>query len=91
MAGSDLLAAASLNLNEAWNMSWGEGIQFLIVLIILYYVKKRIDLHFARKTAKNNIYKVKIVEGHIDIDHGHIESIEHNHVEGDVNTHAKQW
>ena len=91
MAGSDLLAAASLNLNEAWNMSWGEGIQFLIVLIILYYVKKRIDLHFARKTAKNTIYKVKIVEGHIDIDHGHVESIDHNHVEGDVNTHPKKW
>jgi len=58
----DLFAAASLNLNEAWNMSWGEGIQFLIVLIILYYIKKRIDLHFTRKNAKNTIYKVKIVD-----------------------------
>jgi len=58
----DLFAAASLNLNEAWNMSWGEGIQFLIVLIILYYIKKRIDLHFAKKNAKNTIYKVKIVD-----------------------------
>ena len=79
LAVPDLLAAASLNLNDAWNMSWGEGIQFLIVLIILYYVKKRIDLHFARKTAKNTIYKVKIVEGHIDVDHG------------DVVTHPKKW
>ena len=79
LAVPDLLAAASLNLNDAWNMSWGEGIQFLIVLIILYYVKKRIDLHFARKTAQNTIYKVKIVEGHIDVDHG------------DVVTHPKQW
>ena len=79
LAVPDLLAAASLNLNDAWNMSWGEGIQFLIVLIILYYVKKRIDLHFARKTAKNTIYKVQIVEGHIDVDHG------------DVVTHPKQW
>tara|TARA_B100000902_G_C27233823_1_gene876291 strand:- start:761 stop:1015 length:255 start_codon:yes stop_codon:yes gene_type:complete len=83
--GTDLLAApftmaaASLNLNDAWDMSWGEGIQFLIVLIILYYIKKRIDLHFARKTAKNTIYKVKIVEGHIDVDHG------------DVVTHPKKW
>ena len=83
--GTDLLAApftmaaASLNLNDAWDMSWGEGIQFLIVLIILYYIKKRIDLHFARKTAKNTIYKVKIVEGHVDIDHG------------DVVTHPKNW
>ena len=53
MAGSDLLAAAQLDLVQAWNMSWSDGIQFIIVLIILYYVKKRIDLHFARKTAKN--------------------------------------
>ena len=79
LAVPDLLAAASLNLNDAWNMSWGEGIQFLIVLIILYYIKKRIDLHFARMTAKNTIYKVKIVEGHVDIDHG------------DVVTHPKKW
>ena len=83
--GTDLLAApftmaaASLNLNDAWDMSWGEGIQFIIVLVILYYIKKRIDLHFARKTAKNTIYKVKIVEGHIDVDHG------------DVVTHPKKW
>ena len=40
---TNLLAAASLNLNEAWNMSWGEGIQFLIVLIILYWIKVQID------------------------------------------------
>ena len=37
------MAAASLNLNEAWNMSWGEGIQFLIVLIVLYWIKVQID------------------------------------------------
>jgi hypothetical protein len=51
-----------LNLNEAWNMSWGEGIQFIIVLVALYYTKKRIDLYFAKKTAKSTVYKVKIVE-----------------------------
>ena len=39
----NLLAAASLDLNEAWNMSWGEGIQFLIVLIVLYWIKVQID------------------------------------------------
>jgi hypothetical protein len=78
-AARDLIAAAQLDLVDAWNMSWGEGIQFLIVLIVLYYIKKRIDLHFARKTAKNTIYKVKIVEGHVDIDHG------------DVVTHPKKW
>lgn len=59
---SHMLAAAQLDLVEAWNMSWGEGIQFLIALIVLYYIKKRIDLHFAKKNARNIIYKVKIVE-----------------------------
>ena len=28
---------------------------------------------------------------HISIDHAHIDEIDHNHVEGDVNTHAKNW
>ena len=59
---SHMLAAAQLDLVDAWNMSWGEGIQFLIVLIVLYYIKKRIDLHFAKKNARKIIYKVKIVE-----------------------------
>ena len=39
----NLLAAASLDLNEAWNMSWSEGIQFLIVLAIVYWLKVQID------------------------------------------------
>ena len=63
---------AQLDLVDAWNMSWEEGIQFIIVLVALYYLKKRIDLYFARKTAQNTIYKVKIVEGHVDIDRGDI-------------------
>ena len=58
----NLLAQAQLDLVDAWNMSWEEGIQFIIVLVGLYYVKKRLDLHFARKQAKTTIYKVKIVE-----------------------------
>tara|TARA_B100000214_G_scaffold210026_1_gene152516 strand:- start:568 stop:744 length:177 start_codon:yes stop_codon:yes gene_type:complete len=34
---------------------------------------------------------------HINIDHGHIEhidhvdNVDHNHLEGDINTHAKTW
>ena len=36
-------AAASLDLNEAWNMSWGEGIQFLLVLAFVYWLKVQID------------------------------------------------
>ena len=58
----NLLAAASLDLNKAWNMSWGEGIQFLLVLIFLYWLKKRIDLNFAKKQSKTLIHKVKIIE-----------------------------
>ena len=58
----NLFAQAQLNLVEAWNMSWEEGIQFLIVLVALYYAKKRMDLHFAKKQAKTTIYKVKLIE-----------------------------
>lgn len=58
----NLFAQTQLNLVEAWNMSWEEGIQFIIVLVALYYVKKRMDLYFAKKQAKTTIYKVKIVE-----------------------------
>ena len=58
----NLFAQAQLDLVDAWNMSWEEGIQFIIVLVGLYYVKKRLDLHFVRKQAKTTIYKVKIVE-----------------------------
>lgn len=58
----NLLAQAQLDLVDAWNMSWEEGIQFVIALVGLYYVKKRLDLHFARKQAKTTIYKVKLVE-----------------------------
>ena len=36
-------AAASLDLNEAWNMSWGEGIQFILVLAFVYWLKVKID------------------------------------------------
>ena len=58
----NLLAQAQLDLVEAWNMSWEEGIQFIIVLVGLYYVKKRLDLHFSKKQAKTTVYKVKLVE-----------------------------
>ena len=39
----DLLAAASLDLNEAWNLSWGEGIQFILVLAFVYWINVQID------------------------------------------------
>ena len=44
----NLLAQAQLDLVDAWNMSWEEGIQFLIVLVALYYVKLRMDRRFGR-------------------------------------------
>ena len=58
----NLLAQAQLDLVEPWNMSWEEGIQFIIVLVGLYYVKKRLDLHFAKKQqrlqfTKSNLWK----------------------------------
>ena len=28
---------------------------------------------------------------HFNIEHAHIDEIDRNHVEGDVNTHAKTW
>ena len=37
------MAAASLDLNEAWNLSWGEGIQFILVLAFVYWLKVKID------------------------------------------------
>ena len=58
----NLFAQAQLDLVDAWNMSWEEGIQFIIVLVALYYLKKRIDLYFAKKQAKTTIYKVKMIE-----------------------------
>ena len=57
----NLIAAANLDLVQAWDMSWGEGVQFILVLTFLYWLKKRIDLSFAKKSAKTTIYKVKIV------------------------------
>ena len=37
------MAAASLDLNEAWNLSWSEGIQFILVLAFVYWLKVKID------------------------------------------------
>ena len=58
----DLLAAATLDLNEAWNMSWGEGIQFLIVLIVLYWIKVQIDTRAGLGKKKRRELKNIIIE-----------------------------
>ena len=39
----NLLAAANLDLVEAWDMSWGEGIQFILVLVFLYWLKENLQ------------------------------------------------
>ena len=37
------MAAATLDLNEAWILSWSEGIQFILVLAFVYWLKVKID------------------------------------------------
>ncbi len=64
---------------QAYNdIPWEDAVPFLICIVGIYWIKKVIDLRFAKKQS-NIVYKVKIVEGHIDIDHG------------DVITHPKQY
>ena len=81
-----------MNPVQAWNdIPWTDVPLFLIFLIVLYWVKKTIDLRFARKQSKV-VYNVRIVEdSHINIDHGQIDEIFHNHVEGKVHTHEEKW
>ena len=50
----DLLAAASLDLNEAWNLSWGEGSQFILVLAFVYWLKVQIDTRAGLGKKKAN-------------------------------------
>ena len=77
---------------NAYNaISWPDAIPFLIVIVGLYWLKKWIDLRFARKKSKI-VYSVKIVpDSHINVDHAHIDEIDHNHIEGDINNHPKTW
>ena len=58
----NLLAAASLDLNEAWNMSWGEGLQFIAVLIVLYWIKVKIDSRAGLGRKKLKQLKGVIIE-----------------------------
>ena len=57
----NLLAAASLDLNEAWNLSWGEGIQFIIVLAFVYWLKVQIDTRAGLGKKKSRELKRIIV------------------------------
>ena len=58
----NLLAAASLDLNEAWNLSWGEGIQFILVLAFVYWLKVQIDTRAGLGKKKMRQLKSTIVE-----------------------------
>ena len=58
----DLLAASTLDLNEAWNLSWGEGIQFILVLAFVYWLKVQIDTRAGLGKKKRNELKRVIVE-----------------------------
>ena len=58
----NLLAAASLDLNEAWILSWGEGIQFILVLAFVYWLKVQIDTRAGLGKKKSNQLKRIIVE-----------------------------
>ena len=56
------LAAATLDLNEAWNLSWGEGIHFILVLAFVYWLKVQIDTRAGLGKKKRNELKKVIVE-----------------------------
>ena len=61
-----LLAAASLDLNEAWNLSWGEGIQFILVLAFVYWLKVKIDTRAGLGKKKLRQLKTVIKEAIIE-------------------------
>ena len=58
----NLIAAATLDLNEAWNLSWGEGIQFILVLAFVYWLKVQIDTRAGLGKKKRRELKQTIVE-----------------------------
>ena len=59
-------ADASLDLNEAWNLSWGEGIQFILVLAFVYWLKVKIDTRAGLGKKKLRQLKTVIKEAIIE-------------------------
>ena len=55
-------AAASLDLNKAWDLSWGEGIQFILVLAFVYWLKVQIDTRAGLGKKKRRELKQIIVD-----------------------------
>ena len=62
----NIFAAASLDLNEAWNLSWGEGIQFILVLAFVYWLKVKIDTRAGLGKKKLRQLKTVIKEAIIE-------------------------
>lgn len=79
-------------LAQLWEaVDWQDVPIFFICLFGLYWGKNWIDLVFARKKAQI-VYRVKVVgDSHINVDHAHIDAIDHNHVEGKIATHEEKW
>ena len=59
-------AAATLDLNEAWNLSWGEGFQFILVLAFVYWLKVKIDTRAGLGKKKLRQLKTVIKEAIIE-------------------------
>ena len=59
-------AAASLDLNEAWTLSWSEGIQFILVLAFVYWLKVKIDTRAGLGKKKLRQLKTVIKEAIIE-------------------------
>ena len=47
------------------------------------------DLDFSR--IANALERIATALEHFNIEHAHIDEIDHNHVEGDINNHPKNW
>ena len=47
------------------------------------------DNDFSR--IANSLERIANALEHFNIEHAHIDEIDHNHIEGDVNTHQKNW
>ena len=49
-------------MNEAWNLSWGDGIEFILVLAFVYWLKVQIDTLAGLGKKKRREFKNIIVE-----------------------------
>ena len=58
----NLFAQAPTQSRGSMEYELGRGHQFIIVLVALYYAKKRMDLYFAKQQAKTTIYRVKLIK-----------------------------